>query len=80
LVRKIASQNNVQSTKYSTEYFNTKVKPVIFKEDDWVLLKEHNFLHKNGKLAETFKGLFRVAKVNENSTALSRGKMQDKTT
>ena len=50
LARTIASENNDTSIEKSTEYFNSKVKPVNFKEDDWVLLKEHNFLHKNKKL------------------------------
>jgi hypothetical protein len=39
----------------STEYFNSKVKPVKFKEVDWVLLKEHNFLHTNKIFVETLK-------------------------
>ncbi len=58
LARKIVSQNNDRSIEDLAEYFNTKVK------NDRVLLKEHNFLHKNKKLAETFKGLFRVTQVN----------------
>ena len=37
-------------------------------------MKEHNFLHKNRKLAETFKGPFRVTWVNENGTVLIRSK------
>jgi hypothetical protein len=39
-----------------------------------VLLKEHNFLHKNTKLAKTFKGPFQVKKVHENGTVLIRNK------
>jgi hypothetical protein len=31
------------------------LKSIEFKEDDWVLLKEHYFLHKNRKLAENSK-------------------------
>ena len=74
LTRKVASENNDTSIEDSTKYFNSKVKQVVFQENDWVLLKEHNFLHKNRKIAETFKGPFKVTKVHENGTALIRGK------
>ena len=74
LARKIAGENNDQSIENSTDYFNSKVKPVKFEVDDWVLMKEHNFLHKNRKIAETFKGPFRVTQVNENGTVLIRGR------
>jgi hypothetical protein len=41
-----------------TKYFNSKVKPVIFKEDKWVLMKKHNLIHRNKpKNAETFRDL-----------------------
>ena len=43
LARKIASKNNDKSIEESTKYFNSKVKPVEFKEEDWVLMKEHIF-------------------------------------
>ena len=36
--------------------------------DEWVLLKVQNFLGKNRKLAETFKGPYQITKVNENGT------------
>jgi hypothetical protein len=52
----------------------TPSKPFELKEDDWVLLKECNFLHKNLKLAETPMGHLRITKVNNNGTALVRGK------
>jgi hypothetical protein len=44
------------------------VKPIKFEEGELVLLKVHNFLGKNKKLAETFKGPFVVTKVNDNGT------------
>jgi hypothetical protein len=44
------------------------VKPIEFKEGELVLLNIHNFLGKNRKLAETFKGPFVVTKVNNNGT------------
>ncbi len=56
----------------STKYFNSKVKPVEFKEEDWVLTKEHNLLNKNRKLAQTFKGPFKITKVHLNVTAMIR--------
>jgi ribosomal protein L13 len=43
-----------------------------------VFLKEHNFLHKNKKLAETFKRLFRITFLNDNRTALHRSKTAKK--
>jgi hypothetical protein len=39
-----------------------------------VFVKEHNVLHKNRKLAETSKGLFRIPNIHENVMALIRGK------
>jgi hypothetical protein len=50
LARRIASENNDKSIEESPKYFNSKVKPVEFKEDDWALLKEHNFYIKTKKL------------------------------
>jgi hypothetical protein len=38
---------------------------MVFKKDEWVL-------YKSKKLDETFKGQFRVTKVNENGTTLIR--------
>jgi hypothetical protein len=43
LTLKIASINNDHSIEESTKYFNSKVKPVEFKEDDWVLIKKTQF-------------------------------------
>jgi hypothetical protein len=63
LSRKITREHNDNSNEESTKYFNLKVKSVNFKEDDSVLMKEHNFMHKNRKLAETFKGPFKITKV-----------------
>jgi hypothetical protein len=60
LARKIASENNDKYMEESTKCFNSKVKPVEFK-DEWEVLKDHNFLHKNKKLDETFKGPFKMA-------------------
>jgi hypothetical protein len=57
-LEKNASENNHKSIEESTKYFNSKVKAVEFKEEDWVLMKENNFLNKNKKLDETFKGPF----------------------
>jgi hypothetical protein len=55
LAQKIASENNNKFIKESMDYFCKKVNPIEFKENGWVLLKEHNFLYKNKKIAETFK-------------------------
>jgi hypothetical protein len=56
LTRRIASQNNDKSVVDLTKYFNTKVKHMVFKENELVLQNGHIFLHKKKKLAETFKG------------------------
>jgi hypothetical protein len=50
LARKIANENNDKSIEESAEYLKSRVKPFEFKEDNWLLLKEHNFLHKSKKL------------------------------
>jgi hypothetical protein len=39
LARKIAREHYDNSNEESTKYFNSKVKPVNFKEDDLVLMK-----------------------------------------
>ena len=63
----MATSHNDEDIEKSLEYYNSKVRPIRFQEGDLVLLKIHNFLGKNRKLAETFKGPFIVLKVNENS-------------
>ena len=50
------------------EYYNSKDKPITSEEGELVFLKIHNFLHKNRKLAKTFKGPFIVVKLNEKDT------------
>ena len=74
MTRKIANENNDKSFEEFTKYFNKKVKLIEFKEDDWVLLKEHNFLHKNRKLADTFSGPLGIIKSQKIGTALIRSK------
>jgi hypothetical protein len=46
LARNTASENNEELIENSIKYFNSKVKPVTFEVDEWVPLKEHNFLHR----------------------------------
>ena len=69
LAKRLARDNNDESIEKSTENYNKKVKPVEFKEGEWVLLKVQNFLNKNKKLAETYKGPFCISKVHSNGTA-----------
>jgi hypothetical protein len=64
LARKISRKNNENFIEYSTKYFNLKVKPFDIMEDDWVVMKEQIFLHKNRKLAETFESPFRITKAH----------------
>ena len=68
MAKETARANNDEAIEKSVTYYNTKVKPMEFQEGELVLLKVHNFLGKNRKLAETFKGPFIVTKVNENGT------------
>ena len=63
-----ARSHNDEAVKKSVEYYNSKVKPIIFEEDELVLLKIHKFLVKNIKMTKTFKGPFIMVKVNENGT------------
>jgi hypothetical protein len=53
-------------------YINSYLKPTDLKTENYVLLKDHIFF--KNKLAETFKGPFRITKVHENVTALIRSK------
>ena len=68
MAKETARENNDEAIEKSVQYYNSKVKPITFKEGELVLLKVQNFLGKNRKLAETFKGPYTVSKVNENGT------------
>ena len=74
MAKETARENNDEAIEKSVEYYNSKVKPILFKEGELVLLKVQNFLGKNKKLAETFKGPYTVSKVNENGTVRIRTK------
>jgi transposase InsO family protein len=54
MAKETERENNDEAIEKSVSYYNTKVKPIEFKEGELVLLKIHNFLGKNRKLAETF--------------------------
>ncbi len=68
MAKETARENNDEAIKKSVSYYNTKVKPIKFKERELVLLKIHNFLGKNRKLEDTFKGPFVVTKINDKGT------------
>ena len=68
MARETARETNDEAIEKSVSYYNSKVKPIKFMENEWVLLKVQNFLGKNRKLSETFKGPFIITKVNENGT------------
>jgi hypothetical protein len=68
ITKETARENNDEAVEKSVSYYNTKVKPIKFKKEELVLLKIHNFLGKNKKLAETFKCPFVVTKVNAKVT------------
>ena len=52
----------------NTEDHNKKANPREFKEGDWVLLEMKNFLSKNRKLSEIYKGPYIIVKINANNT------------
>ena len=66
----MARSHNDEAIEKSVDYYNSKVKLVTFEEEELVLLKIHNFLGKNKKLVETFRGPFIVVKMNENGTVI----------
>ena len=68
IAKETARENNDEAIEKSVQYYNSKVKPITFQEGELVLLKVQNFLGKNKKLAETFKGPYTVSKVNPNGT------------
>ena len=68
MAKVVARIHNDEAIEKSVDYYNFKVKAVTWEEGYLVLLKIHNFLGKDRKLAEKFKCPFIVVKVNENGT------------
>ena len=58
--RKVALENNIETTEKSHDYFNQKAKPHGYQNGQLVLLEETQFLGKNTKLAPKYSGPHRV--------------------
>ena len=69
LARKLALENNMDVTTKAEEYTNSKVKPVDYKVNQYVLLDEHNFLGKNTKLAPKYSGPHKIIQIKNNCNA-----------
>jgi hypothetical protein len=76
MAREIVRKANDEDIEKSVEYYNSKVKPVQFKVNECVLLKVQNFLSKNRKLVETFKGTNVITKIFDNGTVQIRTKYE----
>ena len=68
MAKETARENKPEAIEKSATYNNTKVKFLEFQEGELVLFKVHNFLGKNRKLSDTFKGPYITTTVNENGT------------
>ena len=72
--RELAKESTDEAIENSIPYYNSKVRQISFKEGELVLLKIQNFLGKNKKLAETYKGQYKITKVNDNGTVTMKTK------
>jgi transposase InsO family protein len=68
--RQLAHQNAEKSISDNVMQHNKKANPRSFKVGDLVLLEQRNFLGKNRKLSEIYKGPYIVVKVNPNNTVV----------
>ena len=69
LARKTALENNMEVTEKAKEYTDSKMKPVAYQPNQYVLLDEHNFLGKNTKLAPKYSGPFKIIRIKNNCNA-----------
>ena len=68
--RQLAREHADTAIDRNTEDHNKKANPRKFREGEWVLLEVKNFLSKNRKLSEIYKGPYIIVKINANNTAL----------
>ena len=68
-IRKVAREHTEEAIKRNVSDHNKKAFPRKFKIGDLVLLEVKNFLHKNRKLAEIYKGPYIITRVSDNNTA-----------
>lgn len=76
ITQKIASEHIINSKNKSKNYYDKKIKFVNYKVDDLVyVLNKARTPGINKKLAPTYKGPFKITKVNQNKTVeIRKGK------
>ena len=70
--RQLAKENNEKAIEENTEAHNKKAYPRSFQVGDKVLLMVKDFLGKNRKLSEIWKGPYVIVKVHSNDTVVIR--------
>ena len=68
-LRKVAREHTERAIKRNLSNHNKKAFPRKFKIGDMVHLEVKDFLHKNKKLAEIYKGPYIITRVSDNNTA-----------
>ena len=68
-LREVARQHTEQAIKRNVSDHDKKAFPRKFKLGDLVLLEVKDFLHKNKKLAEIYKGPYVITRISDNNTA-----------
>ena len=66
--REVAWRNSIHQQEVNREIYDRQAAPHQFKKDQWVLLKKHNFLNKNKKLAENYEGPYQIVKLKPHNT------------
>jgi hypothetical protein len=74
MARETAIVANYETITRSVEYYKSTVRTIEFAVNKWVLHKVQNFLGKNRKLAEAFKGPFVITKLFDNGTVQMKTK------
>ena len=68
-IRQLAQENTETAIERNIKDHDSKAYPRFFKIGDMVLLQVKNFLNKNQKLAEGYKGPYIITKISDNNTA-----------
>ena len=61
--RQVAWKNAVHQQGKNQEFYDRQAAPHEFHKDQWVLMKNFEYLHKNTKLAEKYKGPYKIIKM-----------------
>ena len=68
-LRKVAREHTETAISRNISDHDKKAFPRKFKVGDMILLEVKDFLHKNKKLAEIYKGPYIITRVSDNNTA-----------